>query len=141
MRFGNYESYGPYGDVSSLLSTITSGVGKIAAAALEPMEIATPPELAGAKLTKGFKILKEGNTYKIVLAASIPGVPASWVGVKLGDPSVEQTFPVAAGISVKYIPAPSKKGPIMAGLLVAALGLGVAVWVLKPKKKKKRRRR
>ena len=105
------------------------------------MEITDPPELAGAKLTKGFRILKEGADYKIVLSASIPGIPSSWVGVKLGDPSIEHTFPVAGGISVKYIPAPSKKGTIMIGLLVGALGLGVAVWILKPKKKKRRLRR
>lgn len=140
MRFGNYESYGSYGDVSSLLSTITSAAGKVAAIALEPVEVTEPPELLGAKLTRGFRILKEGPDYKIVVSASIPGVPASWVGVKLGDPSVEHTFPVAAGISVKYTPAPSKKGALMMGLLVGALGLGVAVFILKPKKKKRRRR-
>lgn len=120
--FGEYGDYhGEFGaDLKSMLVSAAGGVIKTVVGQLSgPVEISTPSELAGAKLTPGFKIIKAGSDYKIVLDTSIPGLSDFTGKIITGKDPVKESL---AGVgTLEYIPPPASFTPIIIGVVVIAI--------------------
>jgi len=119
--------YGAYGDGFDILGKILTGV---TSSLFEPIEIFEPEELRGAKLSRAFKIVKEGDKFKAtidveaankIVPTGIPSEFINFVGVTIDDPS--KKFEKSIGIgTIKYIPPPSNMKMI---LIAAAAVLGL----------------
>lgn len=135
--------YGEYGEESALeqglkfLNKAAGVVGGASAAILfEPIEIQTPEEVKGAKLSRAFKIEKRGEEFHIVIdmdAANrlIPGgiptpirsVIGGFTGRKIPDISKDFEVALAPLGTIKYTaPAPN---PMM--YIAAAVGAIVVI--------------
>lgn len=157
MNLGNFMhssvGFGVYGDAAATLLSLGKGLVTGAVSQISgPVEISSPSELSGAKLTGGFKIIKEGDAYKIVLDAKIPGLSSFTGKIITGkDPIKESLGP----LTLEYIPPPTSFIPIIIG--IAVVGVAAAFYVMnrgnsapaarkrkrksKSKRRKSRRRR
>lgn len=136
--YGEYGNFGAAGDLfSKVLSVgkaVAGGAVQVGGAALfEQVELMTPAELKGAKLSRAFKVEKAGEKYRIVIdmgAANklIPGgIPApvqSVIGNFTGAdiPDINKDFEVSLAPigTIKYT-APPKNFAMYAGIAVAAV--------------------
>jgi hypothetical protein len=153
MNLGNFMhspvGFGVYGNLLDTLKSGASGLVKGAVGQLAgQVEVITPTALAGAKLTGGFKIIKEGDGYKIVLDSDIPAL-SSFTGLVITgkDPVKEK---LAGAFDLEYTPPPSNYVPFIIG---GALAIAAVVFYMsrrdatpaaarrRIRKSKKRRRR
>lgn len=139
-----YGDYG-FGDSGKLLAQGLSILGKAAGVAgdvggavlFEQIDVAAPEEVKGAKLSRGFKIEKDGEKFKIVIdmdAANrlIPGgIPApvravvsNFTGAEI--PDIKQDFEVSLAPlgTIKYT-APPANYMMYAGIAVAVVVLAI----------------
>lgn len=130
MSLNNYlhssVGYGAYGD--NPLDLITNaGLALI----FEPVEIQNPAELRGAKLSRGFRLIKTGSGYKITLnlpgsASALPAEIKRFVGQTLPDPN--QPFEIAlAGQKIIYVPPQSTTVDLLTNKYLIAGIVGLLV--------------
>jgi hypothetical protein len=133
--------YQQYGDEPSLFDQalslgkdVVTGVASVALEQFfEPVEITNPPELKGAKLSKAFKIRKDGNDYFVEIDAQVEGIPTAitalagqLTGRKLDDPKKAQEIDVQIG-TIKYEPPPSS---LVLYIALGVVALGVVAFFL-----------
>lgn len=135
MGFGAYDNFGI--DITDVVGAVKGLAKGATGIVFEAVEITEPPELAGAKLSQAFKIIKDGEDYKIALdlataekliGASVPGSIGKFAAQKI--PDIKQPHKVDLGIGViEYIPPESKISPkLIAIAAVAAIIVAVLLF-------------
>jgi hypothetical protein len=138
MALANYMyspvGFGVFGEdwLSKGAALLTGGLDAIIKGMAEPVEISTPEELKGAKLTRGFKLTKRGDQYQIEIGDDLPQVVrdllAGFTTVPLPDPKKEFSQSIAGGkITLKYIPPASN---MMLPLIIGAAVVAIAAIVV-----------
>jgi hypothetical protein len=121
MSLGNFMhspvGFGVYGDLLDIVKSGAAGLVKGAVGQVAgQVEVTTPAALAGAKLTGGFKIIEEGDSYKIILDSDLPGL-SSFTGLVItGKDPIKETL---ANLELEYTPPPTNYVPFIIGGAIA----------------------